>query len=217
MKIEQLRIYFSNKRLGTYEKIAQQKGLGVESVAELYKLNILICEELYAFLGGIEVCLRNRIHNKMIEITSQENWFDNVKWLERHANSLNEAKIPKYNGEPKPSADDVISRLGFGFWCHIFDASYENILWTPALRMIFPYYTSRPKRKDIAIAFKSLLKIRNRIAHFEPIIKDEVELLRIYKQMVEIMNWMCPDIYLWFETFNKFKDLYKKLTTNSFK
>lgn len=214
--LEQLKQSFSEKRMSTYVNIAHEKSLDEEYAVELYKINILICEELYAFISCIEVCLRNRIHNKMIELTNNENWFDTITWLDIHKKGLVEAKKPKYNGEPAPSSNDIISRLNFGFWCHIFDASYEQALWVPCLRFIFPNYIGKPNRKHVAKAFKDLLIIRNRIAHFEPVIKNEANLLKIYNQMVEVMNWMCPDVYSWFETFNKFKELYKKLKENSF-
>ncbi len=206
---------FSEKRLSTYENLAINKGLDKTRAVDLYRLNILICEELYAFISCIEICLRNQVHQKMIEVKNSEEWYNSINWLEKHSSSLVDAKKVKYKGEA-PSANDVISRLSFGFWCHIFDASYEQSLWIPGLRLIFPNYVGKPNRKHISKAFNSLLKIRNRIAHFEPVIKDEKELLKNYNQMVEAMNWMCPEIYNWFEEFNTFKDLYKKLTTNSF-
>lgn len=211
-----LRKSFSDKRLQTYEDIATSKGLNATYAVELYKLNILICEELYAFIDCIEVCLRNAIHYKMQEITKKETWYDDVAWFEIHLKGLEDAKKPKYRGENPPSPNDVISRLNFGFWCHIFDANYEQSLWVPCLRYIFPSHIGSPDRKKIASVFKKLLLIRNRIAHFEPIIKNEKELLTIYNLMVEVINWMNPEIYLWFENFNKFKDLYHNLTTNSF-
>lgn len=214
--LEVLKQNFSEKRMSTYINIANLKSLDKEKAVDLYRMNILICEELYALISGIEICLRNKIHNKMIENKKKENWFDDVDWLDIHKKGLEEAKKIKYKGEPEPSANDIISRLNFGFWCHIFDSSYEQILWIPCLRHIFPNYIGRPDRKHIAKAFKKLLNTRNRIAHFEPIIKDENELLKIYNQMVEVMNWMCPQVYTWFESFNKFKELYTNLKNNSF-
>lgn len=214
--LELLKQNFSEKRMSTYISIACAKSLDEQYAVELYKMNILICEELYAFISCIEVCLRNKIHNKMIEITQNENWFNTVPWLDIHKKGLEDAKKPKYSNEPAPSANDVVSRLNFGFWCHIFDAAYEQVLWISCLRFIFPNYIGSPNRKHVASAFKKLLKIRNRIAHFEPVIKDEGELLKIYNQMVEVMNWICPEVYNWFETFNKFKELYRGLKDNSF-
>lgn len=93
---------------------------------------------------------------------------------------------------------------------------YESSLWVKGLNKIFPGYVGKPNRKHIAVAFNSLLLLRNRIAHFEPIIKDEYKLLKYYNQMAEVMNWMCPDIFVWFKNFNKFEVLYKKLQNNDF-
>lgn len=210
--------HFSKKRLGTYDEIAKNKGLDKNLVPELYKLNILICEELYAFISCIEVCLRNTIHSKMSSVFSEESWFNNFNWEDRHSKQLAEAKVQAIKGKRKEVADvdDIISSINFGFWCHIFDACYEPSLWAKGLNKIFPGYVGKPDRKHIAIAFNSLLLVRNRIAHFEPIIKNETQLLKYYNQMAEVMNWMCPDIFVWFKSFNKFDELYDKLKTNSF-
>lgn len=213
--LQVLKESFSEQRLSTYQRIAATKGLSEEKAVELYKINILICEELYAFIDCVEVCLRNKIHTKMTESFKCEAWYDSVQWLALHKDSLNNAKKVKYPQET-PSANDVIARLNFGFWCHIFDAFYEQSLWIPALRFLFPNYVGAPSRKYISNVFNRLLKIRNRIAHFEPVIKDEADLLKSYNQLVEVINWMNPEIYNLFETFNRFKELYRQLKTNSF-
>ncbi len=214
--LDLLKQNFSEKRLSTYEKLAEKKKLDINEAVKLYKYNILICEELYAFFSCIEVCLRNKIHNKMKEIKCKDDWYNEVDWLEIHAKGLEDAKKPKYNNEPTPSTNDVIARLNFGFWCHIFDAGYEQSLWIPALRFIFPNYKGKPNRSSIASTFRNLLKTRNRIAHFEPMIKDEDNLLKIYNQMIEVMNWMCPKTLNWYQSFNKFDVLYEQLANNSF-
>lgn len=213
---ESLEKYFSVKRLETYKNIAKQKNLSEEIVPELYKFNILICEELYAFISCIEICLRNTIHSKMSLVFNKESWFNYFDWEEKHSKQLAEAKIKASKIKKVADVNDIISSISFGFWCHIFDACYESSLWVKGLNKIFPGYVGKPNRKHIAVAFNSLLLLRNRIAHFEPIIKDEYKLLKYYNQMAEVMNWMCPDIFVWFKNFNKFEVLYKKLQNNDF-
>ena len=90
--LEVLKQNFSEKRMSTYINIANLKSLDKEKAVDLYRMNILICEELYALISGIEICLRNKIHNKMIENKKKENWFDDVDWLDIHKKGLEEAK-----------------------------------------------------------------------------------------------------------------------------
>ncbi|MDR1453251.1 MAG: hypothetical protein LBJ25_04690, partial [Candidatus Margulisbacteria bacterium] len=80
------------------------------------------------------------------------------------------------------------------------------------LNLIFPHYNGSPNRKYIATTFNALLKVRNKIAHFESIIKNERQLLKTYNQMTEVINWISPEIYSWFKSFNDFDSLYKQLT-----
>jgi hypothetical protein len=210
--LEQLKRHFSEQRLMPYEKLAKIKNADAVS---LYKLNILLCEELYAFISCIEVCLRNNIHKKMTEVFGKESWYIDVCWGEKHKDQLNSAleklqktKVQKY----KFTSDDVICSVSFGFWCHMFDNFYEPILWVKGLNKIFSYYPESPNRKYISTALNALLQVRNKIAHFESIIKDEQQLLKTYNLMTEVINWMTPEIYLWFKNFNDFTDLYKQLT-----
>ena len=55
--LNQLKQQFSERRLLSYERIAKNKGLAVAEAVNLYKLNILLCEELYAFVSCIEICI----------------------------------------------------------------------------------------------------------------------------------------------------------------
>ncbi|GBR74957.1 protein Abi2 super family [Candidatus Termititenax aidoneus] len=212
--LNQLKQHFSEKRLLSYEKIAQHKNLNITEAVNLYKLNILLCEELYAFISCIEICLRNNIHKKMTVVFGKTNWYLDVDWGDKHKKQLEDAikKVKKLTHKDNIDPDTLISSISFGFWGHIFDGFYESTLWVKGLNKIFPYYQGSPNRKHIAAAFNTLLKVRNKIAHFESIIKNEKQLLRTYNQMAEVINWISPEIYLWFKSFNNFDSLYKQLT-----
>lgn len=220
MNLVQLEEHFSKERMSSYKELAMQRGLEESQAVDLYRFNILMCEELYSLICCLEVCLRNKIHNKLTESFKTDNWFycDCVKWGDKHSNDIentaNEIKKRKHVQEVRP--DQMVCGLNFGFWCHVFDDCYENCLWTAGLNKIFPNYSGKPNRKHVARSLTSLLKIRNRIAHFEIIIKEEGELLGYYNKMVEVINWFSPEIYLWFKSFNNFEKLYTKLQNNDF-
>lgn len=220
MNLLQLKEHFSEERMSSYEELALQRGVSAEAAIDLYKLNILLCEELYSLICCLEVCLRNKIHDKLTETFGTEDWFscECVKWGDRHSkdieNTVAEIKKRKHIDVVRP--DQMVCGLNFGFWCHVFDNCYENCLWTAGLNKIFPHYMGRPNRKHIAQSLTQLLKIRNRIAHFEIIIKDEKELLASHNKMVEVINWFSPEIYLWFKSFNNFEKLYNNLQNNTF-
>ncbi|ABW15304.1 protein of unknown function DUF1526 [Parafrankia sp. EAN1pec] len=62
----------------------------------------------------------------------------------------------------------MIAELTFGFWRYLLTRRYETTLWTPALRRAFP--NLRPaQRTRIYNPVDSLVRLRNRVAHHEPI------------------------------------------------
>ena len=75
MNLLQLKEHFSEERMSSYEELALQRGLSAEAAIDLYKLNILLCEELYSLICCLEVCLRNKIQDKLTETFGTEDWF----------------------------------------------------------------------------------------------------------------------------------------------
>jgi abortive infection bacteriophage resistance protein len=93
----------------------------------------------------------------------------------------------------KPSHDDILARITFGFWCSFFHRKYDPILWhrKDAIITIFPNL-QRINRKRSYIEHKVLeIKyVRNRIAHHEPIWNDKVPIIyahRICHELIEAM------------------------------
>ena len=95
--------------------------------------------------------------------------------------------------------------LYFGFWTHLVDAPYEQTLWLPAIRGCFKNKPGRPVRQDIESRLKNLLRYRNKIAHLEPIIRHESQLMQVYQNAYDVMSWICPETANWFDKQNSFK------------
>jgi hypothetical protein len=52
--------------------------------------------------------------------------------------------------------------------------------------------------------------MRNKIAHLEPIIRQEVQLIQVYQNAYDILSWICPQTADWFDRSNNFKSIWKQ-------
>ena len=65
------------------------------------------------------------------------------------------------------SHGQIISHTTFAFWKHLYSASYNDTLWKRSLKKVFP--DEAVERSQIAEALENVYKIRNRLAHHEPV------------------------------------------------
>jgi hypothetical protein len=62
----------------------------------------------------------------------------------------------------------VIAELTFHFWKRLFSSEYEQTLWRPSLKRVFPKKTL--KRAHVAAQLEIIYQARNRLAHHEPVL-----------------------------------------------
>ncbi len=199
----------SEERWKTYEDLANERQ---EEPAYLYARNFSYSKELYVMLGGLEVVLRNEFHRQLKEYFRKDDWMSNLKLFRKnHQEQINQAiqKLSE-NKDRNYKLPDLISELSFGFWTHLVDAPYEQTFWTPSLRYSFQHKFGAPVRQDVEKRLRSLLKLRNKIAHLEPIIRFESKLMQAYQSSYDLMSWICPSTADWFDKNNSFKEVWIK-------
>lgn len=92
--------------------------------------------------------------------------------------------------EGKPLTNgSIIAQLSFGFWVNLFNYPYDT-LWRHCLRKTFA--ADKLERKQISGMLHPLLKLRNRIAHYEPILG--YDLAKMQQDMVDIVCWIDPNM-----------------------
>ena len=105
----------------------------------------------------------------------------------------------------------VANQLTFGFWVSIFAptrkqnytdkiSDFELHLWRPALRAAFPYSLDLGLKRTRQILTR-LKRLRNLIAHHEPIYARDIE--EEYRLILEIIGWMSPIAKDWVETHSR--------------
>jgi hypothetical protein len=98
-----------------------------------------------------------------------------------------------------PSTDKAIAEMSFAFWESMFTARFDHGLWTNHLKAQFPnapvtmkYYELRSAIKK---ALENLRRLRNRIAHHEPIFTRALE--QDYSQVLRLLAYRCKHTADW--------------------
>lgn len=179
--------FLSPDRLATYMRKAQHDK---EKAAELYIENLNQCSLLYGKLHWLEVGLRNAMNRKLSQKYGGA-WFDSphIGLTDKDISQIEKAKA-QLQKENKPlSNSNIIAQLSFGFWVNLFNNDYDT-LWRHCLRRTFA--ADKLERKRISRTLHPLLKLRNRIAHYEPILGYNLPSMQ--QDMVDIIRWIEPNI-----------------------
>lgn len=159
------------------------------SALALYDWNARVAAALHHDLGHLEVALRNAYDRALRhrDTPDDRHWvFDPSRHFpveERRAkngavydaNEKPRTQIEKAvrsarrdtRGGPTPPGK-VIAELQFGFWRYLTTARRHDTLWVPYLRTAF---RSGTDRRDVDNPVGRLHRLRNRVAHNEPLIE----------------------------------------------
>lgn len=198
----------SPQRIKTYTAFAERSG-EKRSADRLYYLNILYSKELYVILGALEIAIRNTFHKNIAASFGKQDWFSLNLLRPKHQDQVNKS-IEHLTREKKAGyvLDDVIAQLNFGFWVHLCDRPYEKTLWNKALYRSFPNLGMKPDRQNIEARLNACLRLRNKVAHLEPIIKYEDVLIQDYRNIIQLLYAVCPETQKWFESVCDFENIW---------
>lgn len=176
-------------------------------IAEKYSWHALTSGAFFVSLHMCEVAVRNAI-DAALTLTYGPDW----PWQAVFVNGLPNPAGPNF--KPKDelirartkfalgSTGKVVAELKFAFWCHMLTRRYQNHIWDPYLRTVFPDlptpYTARGARKEIHDQLDSLRRFRNRIAHHEPILAEPLPNRK--KSIQTLVAWRCADLASWHST-----------------
>ena len=138
-----------------------------------YLWNIEISGAFWGSFNLLEVALRNSIHQQLIVKTGHPDWWDQPTMLHLNERLILEKVKEKFIEKGiEFDAGDLISELGLGFWVALLSNKYHQALWVNSLENAFPGYSGR--RNQLYMDLDRLRKLRNRIAHHEPIYRREL-------------------------------------------
>ncbi|MFN3146837.1 MAG: hypothetical protein ACE368_17075 [Paracoccaceae bacterium] len=76
-------------------------------------------------------------------------------------------KVKRRQGLFVVSHGQIVSQTTFSFWKRLYSSDYENDLWKPSIKRVFP--DKSLKRGDISRSLEVIYATRNRVAHHEPV------------------------------------------------
>lgn len=211
----------------------------------IYCWNEALSATLFRLISITEVVMRNRFHtvlslhlhsHRSVGRNDSNDWYNHLTLPPKSAQKIQQETHVRHRrtGQlrpkvPAPSPNDVVSRMTFGFWPKLFDA---NLPWGNLIPQIVPghRYTTAThwsvlRNQDALYSRMDLVnKIRNRIAHFEPVWKqgdlyeerryrqgspapalvqsapntplDAIQRLQlIHDRIAELLKWLSPDRY----------------------
>ena len=165
---------------------------------EICIYNLELSAWFHQRLSVLEIVLRNSLFDQL-----SKKFFDGTTaWApsllgqldESRLNDFHRAKTRLSHASKIPTDSQVVTELNFGFWRQMLSARYEATLWTPCLRHAF--VNLKPKsRPKVYEAVDNLYRLRNRIAHSEPIIKRD--LAADSSNINTVLEWLSPDAARW--------------------
>lgn len=81
--------------------------------------------------------------------------------------STHKSVVKKRQAQLTVSHGQVISQTTIAFWKRLYSTDYEDRLWKPSLKKIFP--NKKIRRSEISKNLESIYATRNRVAHHEPV------------------------------------------------
>lgn len=184
----------SPERLAPYYALANgDRELGLK----LYAWNSALSQALYTPLQGLEVVLRNGIGRELLAAFGPQ-------WYELNPGPPLQYPLPEMLLSARtelgkrgivPDHGRIIAELNWGFWTGILAKRYEP-LWRSNLRGVF-HAPGPLTRSTIFVPLDDLRRLRNRIAHHEPILNRNIA--ADYTSILNLIGYISPVTAQWID------------------
>lgn len=176
-------------------KYLAEEGGDLHAALALYELNVRLSEAFYTPLQCLEVCLRNTIHEEM-SVNYGAKWLTNglVPFTGVSTSMISQAVDELQRDGHGAEANDLVAELKFAFWVGLLGPSYDSTIWRKALYRGFRVGGAR-KRHPVHSRLNAIRRLRNRIAHHEPIFHRDT--VTDHSQIIEAIGWMCVHTAAW--------------------
>lgn len=207
-KIIAIRKSLSAARMGTYECVADNAGnkISPKIALDLYAWNAQVSAALLAPLHICEVVVRNAI-SEAIEAQYGSNWYQSpgfeqsLPWSKIGYNQKKDLQDARKKLQAKGmlTAGKLIPELKFVFWQKMLTGRHDPRLWNTYLTQIFPNLPSgqsiSQSRQALYDDLEHIRKLRNRIAHHEPVFKRN--LTDDFQKVSNLVSFRCPVTSAW--------------------
>jgi hypothetical protein len=176
-------------------KYLQTSDGDIRKALQIYKWNTMLSQSLYFPLQYWEITLRNKLNDYLLFKYGQ-NWHmsevANRNFIGQDQKRIAEvvARLSIGTGATRPTTDQVVAELSAGFWVSQFAKRYDaHYNWRNNLR--FRIFLNEPSltRENVHRTCLSLLELRNRVAHHEPIF--HLDLNSHKDHLTTLLRGMC--------------------------
>lgn len=152
--------------------------------------------------------MQNALHNQLVAHFGTETWWDAARLSEFDARTVHTARRHLQRARVGGfTPGHVVAELGFGFWIGLLANRYHARLWeTAGLNRAFPHDDGR--RRDLHTALERLRKLRNRIAHHEPIF--DRDLAYDQRTLLAVLAYLSDDAHDWCRTHSRFESVIRR-------
>ncbi len=178
--------YISHVRLDSYlpnETVAKQFAV--------YKRNIRLCKKFYPKLHYFEIIFRNSIDSVLTEYVNGADWITVIPFDKDSLHKINEVKNRLLKQNKTITHDRIISELTLGFWTTLFSKRYNQYKFQSIL--VKKVFTDCPKDqrniKNIQIRVNEIRELRNRVCHYENIIRY-LDIKDKYNNIQTCISWI---------------------------
>jgi hypothetical protein len=226
-------------RLSSYHKFFGP--LDSHQAYGVYCWNEALSATLFRLISITEIVLRNKFHIVLsshsysplsIGRETANDWYNHIDLSGKSRSKVENVTHFRRKGklqpkDPAPSSNDVVSQMSFGFWPNLLNT--DSLPWSELIPKIIPNHRypsanhwKKLKNQDALYARLDLVnKLRNRIAHFEPIWKQGVlreerrgrpnykpkivlpapstpnesieRLTLVHDRVLELLKWLSPE------------------------
>jgi hypothetical protein len=190
----------SQERFDTYRKWAS----GDDALAvRLYTYNVQLSAALYGPLHMLEVALRN-VADKQLTTAFGATWIDQATVLKEtyQQDCVTTARATLRREGKAATHAQIVAELNYGFWSSLFGHKSHHLWGT--LRPIFQ--AKGVQRSAIAGQLRELRILRNRVAHYEPILALPLE--QRYLSAITLTAWLSPSAQAWISRTSNWAALY---------
>lgn len=204
-QISAIRAALSRARFATYEKASSNK-VTQNAALNFYEWNARISA---AFLFPQQVCevtTRNAAAG-VLEQVFGPHWpwctsFERNLPNPQRAYSMRSDLLNARAKGGSPQTGKVVAELAFKFWVNIFSARFDQRLWNSYILSAFPYlpvgFTATQARLHIHTELDQVRRLRNRIAHHEPIFARNLQ--DDYARLRNLIAWRCLITAAWVDS-----------------
>jgi len=208
--IRAIRRTLSSPRMGTYERVCGTEGA---AALNLYAWNAQISAAFLAPLHICEVVIRNAVADAL-ETQYGEKWPWSAGFersLPDPVNGYSQRRDLFSARRDQHTTGKVIPELKFAFWQKLFTRRNDDRLWRQYLRTVFPHveasWTLSQQRQFIYDELERVRKLRNRIAHHEPVFSRHLQ--ADYQAIRQLIHMRCHITAEWMEQHQQVQQLLK--------